>query len=549
VPVTTSQPDDIFGNPIGAPAGDLFPDLTTSRRWTEQPTESPQTLAAVPGFSPRSPCGDLHDRAEARPDRGIQVAQALVLAAVFAAPSLMAVHAAPVADPDVWWHLRTGEWIVQHLTVPRTDPFSRSAAGEAWAAYSWLFDLVLLPLYHRLGLAAIVAYTAAMVLAITFAVHHLIRRMQSDFSFVMLLTFAASFTLARLYTPRPWLFTILFFVIELDILMQARRTGRIREICWLPLLFLFWANLHIQFIDGLLVLGLAAAETVASRWGLGTHTRLRSGPMVAVLAVSALATLVNPYGWHIYQVARDLAGQPGVLDKISELKAIPFRDLADYFVLFFAVVAGGALAWRRTFPIFETLLLLFAAVVSFRSERDLWVVVTAGVAILASNLKGGTENEMILPRFSTAAIAVVAAVAIAVGFRAMHVNNASLQAGLSETMPVHAAEFAREQAYAGPLFNDFDWGGYLIWNLRLPVSIDGRAALHGDARIDRSIATWLAGPGWAADPSLTSAGLVIGPVRAPLVEALRKDPRFRLEFEDKVAAVFVARRPASSVVR
>ena len=107
-------------------------------------------------------------------------------------------------------------------------------------------------------------------------------------------------------------------------------------------------------------------------------------------------------------------------------------------------------------------------------------------------------------------------------------------------------EAVRAKGYAdtlhGPVFNDFNWGGYMIWALRMPVSIDGRAAFYGDEAIDRSIATWNAEPDWASDPQLKAAGVVIGPVKAPLTQVLRMDPRFRLLYEDGLAAVFVARR-------
>jgi hypothetical protein len=76
----------------------------------------------------------------------------------------------------------------------------------------------------------------------------------------------------------------------------------------------------------------------------------------------------------------------------------------------------------------------------------------------------------------------------------------------------------------------------------MPVSIDGRAAFYGDQRLDRSMATWNAEPDWASDAQLTQAGLVIGPVKAPLNQVLRLDPRFQLVFEDKVAVVFVRRK-------
>jgi hypothetical protein len=76
----------------------------------------------------------------------------------------------------------------------------------------------------------------------------------------------------------------------------------------------------------------------------------------------------------------------------------------------------------------------------------------------------------------------------------------------------------------------------------MPVSIDGRGAFYGDQAIDRSVATWGAAPDWASDPELASAGVVLGPVKSPLIQVLRMDPKFRLVFEDKVAAVFVAQK-------
>src|SRR5436190_21749859 len=48
----------------------------------------------------------------------------------------------PILDPDIWWHLRTGQWIVEHATVPTTDLFSSYGIGKPWIAYSWLFEVL-----------------------------------------------------------------------------------------------------------------------------------------------------------------------------------------------------------------------------------------------------------------------------------------------------------------------------------------------------------------------------------------------------------------------
>ena len=99
-----------------------------------------------------------------------------------------------------------------------------------------------------------------------------------------------------------------------------------------------------------------------------------------------------------------------------------------------------------------------------------------------------------------------------------------------------------EKRMVGPLFNDYNWGGHLIWSLpQFQVSMDGRSAPHGTPRLKRSAATWRAEHDWNSDAELQNARLVIGPVDAGLCAALRLDPRYELVFEDKLAAVFVKR--------
>jgi hypothetical protein len=478
--------------------------------------------------------------------RQVRWAQALVLVALFSVPAFIYLRVASASDPDVWWHLRSAVWILQHHAAPQTDSFSSFGAGKPWAAYSWLFELLVYQLFERLGLVGIVVYTAGMVVAIAAALHHLIRRMQADFTLAVLLTFAATYSMVRLYTPRPWLFTILFFALEVDILMQARKTGKTRELVWLPVIFALWANIHIQFIDGLVVLGLALAEVVLARRWSRIQTRLSACWLGGVFVACALATLANPYGWKIYRVAYDLAAQPGVVSKVAELAALPFRSLDDWLVLLLALGAVVVLARARRVAFFESVLLAFAIYVSFRSQRDLWVVVIAASAILAGGLTGDEKNRFQLTAAFAPFVAVATGLAVALGFCALHVDNAGLSAKLAGELPVRAVEVVKEKGWSEPLYNDYGWGGYLIWALRMPVSIDGRAALHGDEQLNRSDATWSGQPEWASDPDLRKANLVIGPVRAPLTQLLRADPRFELGYEDKLAAVFVARKAAPS---
>jgi hypothetical protein len=483
-------------------------------------------------------------------NRQDQAARSLLIGLLCAVSAFICLRGAAgaVADPDVGWHLRTAEWILQHHAFPHTDPFSRAIGGSPWQAYSWLFDMILLKAYAWMNLRGLLVLTAGMMALIAAVVYHMMSRLQADFTQRAALTVAVMFCLSRMSTPRPWLFTILFFAVQMDILMHARREGKSRELLWLPPMFALWANLHIQFIDGLLVLGVAAVEPLLRRWWQSEGRGVPARNLWLTLGACAAAACLNPYGPGIYKIAWQLGSQAGVLDTVSEMMALPFRTPGDFVLLFLAMAAAGVLFRYRRLNPFETMMLAMAAVLSFRSRRDLWVMAITAGAILAAGLPARAEKEdkEKQPSWAVALAAVTGMAAFAASVLVLHVDNGRLHKLLAEKMPVQAVEVVKDRHYSGPLFNTYDWGGFLIWNLREPVSIDGRAALYGDQAIARSRDTWDGSPKWASDPELQSAGVVIAPDGAALTQLLRTDARFELAYEDKVAAVFVTRPSAKN---
>ncbi len=469
-----------------------------------------------------------------------QIARALLLAMLFTGPALMCFAGvrAVVGDPDLGWQLTTGQWILAHHGFPHADPFSRLAHGAPWQAYSWLFDLILVKLYGWFGLDGIVAYTAVLVTASGIAIWRLVSRLQSDFLKSALLTLGAVFCMSRMYTPRPWHFTIFFFALELDILLRYRSTGKSRTLFWLPVLFAFWANIHIQFIDGLLVLALAASEPLIVRWLRWGNQASAARPLWIAFGACILATFLNPYGVTVYRSAWTLGSQPGVLNTINEMHAMAFRTDSDFVLLFLALGAAGVLFRYRNFAPFETLLLALSAVLAFRSQRDLWMLTIVAVAILAAGIPEGASERKPLAFWTAPIIAGVSSAVLVVAAMAMHLNNAKMAELQAKSMPVQAVEVIQQRHYDGTLFNTYGWGGFLIWKLGEPVSIDGRAGLYGDEIISRSMDTWGGGPRWSSNPELKSAQVVIGPADSPLTQLLLRDPRFDLAYEDDLATVF-----------
>lgn len=242
----------------------------------------------------------------------------------------------PISDPDIWWHLRTGQWILEHGQLPTHDPFASSSAGKTWVPYSWLFDVLIYNLYLHWSLSGLLAFRVAMALCIAFAVSALVRRFQMSFPMETGLLALIFLTMAPLMTPRSWLFSIFFFAVELNIISCVRRSGNVHALLFLPPIFVLWANLHIQFVYGLAVLVLFVAEVVwnSQRSRLQHHDlpSMRVGYLVLVAIACAFAIFVTPYHFRILLPLLQVISETGVYQTIRELQPMHFRSVSDWAV-------------------------------------------------------------------------------------------------------------------------------------------------------------------------------------------------------------------------
>ncbi|MFN7930527.1 MAG: hypothetical protein U0Y68_21905 [Blastocatellia bacterium] len=472
----------------------------------------------------------------------------LLVAALFGLASSFAVQASLVTDPDLWWHLRTGQWIVTNKAVPLTDPFSSVGQGKPWIAYSWLFEVILYGFYQAWGLRGFIFYTGLLALCIALAWLVLLHKYTRRATATVGLTALALIGTAPMMTPRPWLFTILFFLLELALLLTARQSDRLRRLFWLPVIFALWANIHIQFIYGFLPLGLWFAEPWLQQCLQRPFARQNFRPAFSLwragIVVTCLgATLLTPYHLRVYLPVADFFRMPGAYQYVTELQAMGFRNLSHWTVL--ALALGAAYVWgkQRTLPPFPALLFLVGTLLAFRSSRDVWIGVSAAITVLATTRRTTDEADRLLLNTPQALVlALLIGLLPVVILQKRGISEATLQNELAKTFPVAAAQVVAERNYSGPLYNHFNWGGYLIWRLpQLPVSIDGRGNLYGDQAIQHSIKTWEGTPQWDKDTELAAARLVIADVNMPLAALLSRDSRFERVYQDAVAAVFIAR--------
>jgi hypothetical protein len=466
-------------------------------------------------------------------------------------PALWLLVQGDICDPDVWWHLRTGRWIVEHRALPASDCFSEYGQGKPWVAYSWLAELLLYGLCQAFGMFGLRIFLAAMALAILGAMYALLGRLQPNHRVTAMMTLVAAIGMFTLFSPRPWLFSILFFIVELDLLLTASRSGDRRLLLWLLPLFALWANVHIQCMTGLAFLGLAVIEPLVARllpqrWASPDARRLPLGWLLGIFVLSAGAMLVNPYHFRLYLAALELLGQATALwNRIAELLAMPFRTWSNWAVLAVALAAAFAIGRARQIRPLLPLALAAAIYCGFRSQRDAWMVLVTGLAVLASSsgqwrVASGEWTAPAAGRRQAWGAALVAAVALAVGIACFH--RQPLSEKIAGEFPVRAAEFVARRHLPGPMYNLFDWGGYLMYALpEIPVGIDGRTAIHGPERVLRNWSTVYCRGGRQDDPELFRARLVILPKDCALSALLAYDARFRRVYGDEIATVFVGR--------
>jgi len=472
----------------------------------------------------------------------------LICIVLYAVPLSFALHS--VTDADIWWHLRTGQWIITNGTVPETDPFSAHGQGRPWVAYSWLFELLVVGAYSWLGLFGIVLLRVILVLGVAVTMHRFVTKREPRFLVATALTAAVFIVLCPLLSERPWLLTIFFCTLTLDAILDLRRGAGTWAGWLLPVCFALWANLHIQFVYGLFLLGLACAAPLIDHLAGGRQRIGSPGPFSwrawwkfpALAAACAAATLLNPYHVRLYGVVVEYATQTGAFGLVSELRPLEFGSFWSWCVLALAGTSTFVLARRRTISSFELIFLVAAVVLSFRVQREAWYLALAALAILAQPPRGVVPERDCFPmtrrRIAIVGTGILALAVILCWKRDL--TGQHLQEEVASHFPVEAAGFVEEHGYGGPLYNDFNWGGYLIWRLpQLPVAMDGRTNLHGDERIRQSVATWAGLPGWNTSPELAGAGLVIADVNMPLAELLRLDCRFQQVYKDSAAVVFV----------
>ena len=453
-----------------------------------------------------------------------------------------------LADADVGWHIRTGEYILDHHAVPTQDLYSFSKVGAPWFAWEWLSDVIDGGLHRMLGLKGVVLLAA---LTLSLFATTLVRRMVwrgSNLFIAMLISLLAVGSSTIHFLARPHIFTLLLLSISVW-MIEADRERSSRRIWLLVPITAVWTNLHGGFLALIAVLALTAVGTGVEVW-LGNGRTIRDALRYAKLTVAcSLASLINPYGWNLHLHVAEYLQSTWIKKVIEEFQSPSFRTesmMQFELLLLTGLLVAGALLRRK--HVVEALWIAFWAHMALGSVRHVPVFVTVCAPVIAAELGAWwTSWTATAKKSSLTGIVNQMAADSLVGFRRTSILPWAVAAGLvAMGAPIQWPQDFPEELFPIKIFHDNaaliarsrvlttdQWGDYLIYqNPQQKVFVDGRSDFYGETVGKEYIQVMNGHWRWREWMAKYDFDLALIPVSNALAALLKQEPGWRTVADD-----------------
>jgi hypothetical protein len=390
---------------------------------------------------------------------------------------------------DFGWQVKTGELIFRQGRIPRADSFSWTSTGQPFVVQEWLPNVLFYLAYSRLPHWVLILYKTLLGLAAIMLVFGRAWLRSRSYWMALGATLVCAGCLQNLIDIRPGMFTFML-VAALMWGLDAYREGRARRLPWLlPPMFAVWANLHGGVVVGFALLFL----WIGGLW-LGRLLRREAVPPLRPLVIGALAAVaaagLNPSGFGILVYPFWVLSHPTVTDRVLEWLSPSFHEKGwlVYEVLLLGTLALFGFSRRRSLA--DLLVLVAVAHASLGAVRNvaLFTLVAAPFLAEGATVFLSRARRQLAPfRFGVPARVMAAVGALVVLVAATWQVRPRVapgqwfqEYGAMNTFPEEAAQRLAAGAWPGRLYNDYGWGGYLIWKLypARQVFADGRAEVH-----------------------------------------------------------------------
>ena len=481
-----------------------------------------------------------------------------------------------IEDYDIWYHIKTGEYIVKNLSIPTTDIFSYTAFGHRWVTHEWLSEVIFYLFTAAAGVNNLVFFKAAMITAVFGSYLFFLRNRVGIHVLAPVVAVAAVLARGRFF-ERPELFSYLLVAVFICLLEKIRTDERApgRYFWVFPALMVFWANCHGGAIFGVVITGAYAAGETAGpalryvRGLIGAPCKEASKGkkkikwFFLVFIATIAAGFVNPNTSDVYLYSFtvfDLMKRFGL--QVLEFTP-PSWDTERLFYIFFSVSALIlALNIKRASPAHLILFAVFSlSAFRFRRNIAVWAMVSApfiaiyvraSVDYLMERVKDRPVAGVLRKDFVPAVMNLSLIVVLTYVFIVSAARAGTLGPGIKKNIfPEGAVRFIEKAGIKGNMFNTYEFGGYLIWRTwpGRKVYLDGRADVYPEVFTDEMV---LAPKGFVYLAEKYDINYAIIDYKEGNEEYMSADPFFRnmlaLVYWDDVAMVYLKRTPENDAV-
>ncbi|MFH1739623.1 MAG: hypothetical protein ABIH23_11495 [bacterium] len=426
---------------------------------------------------------------------------------------------------DPWWHLKTGKVLAEYMgehgfAFPPMDVFTLTGSQTPWVNHEWLADLALYGLYALGGLQLCIAVKSLIIAAVGLGIILTLRAAGCRLGWCAvggLFTILAAQTTLYL---RPPIVTYLFIVVFLYLLCHSFPRHPRRTTILLVVLEIVWINLHGGAILGVILCGFFLAERIwgwlAGRWGIGTGDVPDIKVPLCCFVFVSLASLANPWGYEIYLLPGKVLGDPWLVSRLGELEAPNLRLAVGLKFLLCGFFLIPFLRGQRV-GLFRGLTLLFFGYQALSHMRQIPLLALVAVPVLVERLD--TSSRWLVERLYAAryahirqfgrflggmnAVILCCFLGYTLGWNPpwtaglWRVNLRDLddlveRGYIPDRYPDGAVNFILYHKIPGPMMNNDNFAGYLIWRLSpeiMPVFTDSRFDLFGSrfAKEERAV--------------------------------------------------------------
>jgi hypothetical protein len=463
---------------------------------------------------------------------------------------LFALAARVPIDTDSWWHIRSGQYTLTNGMI-YTDPFSFTKAGQPWINHSWGSQIILYAVWQIGGNFGLSIYVATLATAGMYMVY----RMSSGSAYLRAFALViGAATAAVFWSPRPQMLSFFLSTVILYLLYLHKRR-RIDRLWLIPVIMGIWGNLHAGFSIGFIFLfGSIAGEILGNIFNPKGETVVPWAgirKMILVTLVSIAALVINPYGLQMLAVPFQTLGIGALQNFIQEWNSPNFHQRETWpFIFLLLGLLGAVGASKKRLDWTDFVLASGTAFMGLLAGRNIAVFAVVATPILTEHLDSAlTEHGWVIqpvrrvtPRMARLNVILVGVVLLGALLKVLLVlDNKTITQAQEDYLPVKVTAHLTAEHPAGPMFNSYNWGGYFIYFLPdYKVFVDGRTDLYQDEFLSNNYLKTATGvSGWRDTLDKYGINLVVVEAQSGLARNLREEPGWKLDYEDKMAVVFV----------